>query len=119
VGVIWRGRGWLAPLLLLVTVLAGMATHRFGWWTSRLTTLACVSMSTVAVAWIGARLLLAAPKALGRPLAWWEWVFDFAIFARRPFHSFMFVQLVWWTLGYAFLVVSWAGAILRGEPPSH
>ncbi len=96
-----RGRGFLVPLLFVLSVVAMMPSGDIGVRNCHLIMLGWLLVCGAGVAGLGLRLLLRAPERLGRPLRPWEWVFDFGFSGERPFHSFMFVQAPWWAIAYA------------------
>ena len=96
-----RGRGFLVPLLFVVSVIAMIPSADIGVRNCHLVMLIWLSACGAGVAGLGIRSLLRAPERLGRPLRATEWIFDLALSQPRPFHSFMFVQAPWWTIAYA------------------
>ena len=114
--VLWRGRGNLVPLLLLGSILPMIGSHELGVRTCQMIVLACVVVGGAFIAWYGRKTLLDAAEILGRPLAWWEWVLDPTFDGPRPFHSFMFVQLPWWALVYAWAALYMTRILVFGDP---
>lgn len=99
-----RGNGYLAPLIGLVGLLvAQVAKDSRLLFTGILTSILLGCGIWVAV--YGWKRLLAAQEKLARPLQWYEWVFDATFWKPLPFDSFMFIQMPWWSIGYASLIV--------------
>jgi hypothetical protein len=97
----FRGRGWLVPLLFVSSALCMIPSHEVGVRACRAMMLAWLLLGGAWVAWYGARSLRLAAAALGRPLRVHEWFLDLGYLRPRPFQSFMFVQMPWWTLAFA------------------
>ena len=73
--------------------------------------------SGAGIAWFGRKWLLDAEEILGRPLRWWEWLFDSTFLAPRPFHSFCFIQLPWWAALFA-AAAFYAGRLMIADASS-
>jgi hypothetical protein len=101
---LYRGNGYLAPLIGLVSIMAAQAVKDSRLLFTGLLTFASLG-SGVWVAFYGWRRLRAAEQKLDRSLHWYEWVFDPAFWKPQPFDSFMLIQMPWWSIGYAFLTI--------------
>ena len=96
-----RGRGFLVPLLFVLSVVAMIPSGDIGVRNCHLIMLGWLLACGAGVAGLGVRSLLQAPARLRRPMRAVEWIFDFGLSEPRPFHSFMFVQAPWWAIAYA------------------
>ncbi len=98
---VFRGRGGLGPGLLAAGAVFMLPARELG-------LVLCQSLCLVwilgAGAWIGVygyRTLRRVEAERGSPLAIYEWLIDPPWNLKTPFDSFMYIQLPWWTLGYA------------------
>ena len=105
---IFRGNGYLAPLICIASVLILQVAKPSRLLYTSVTTFALL-VGGVWVAWYGWRRLLAAQQKLERPLHWYEWVFDANFWKPQPFDSFMLIQMPWWSLAYAALIIFMLG----------
>jgi len=96
-----RGRGFLVPLLFLLSVLIMIPSKEIGLHTAHVIMLVWLVVCGAGVLGFGVRSLRRAASALGRPLRAYEWVIDSPFAGPQPFHSFMFIQAPWWSLVYA------------------
>jgi hypothetical protein len=101
---IYRGNGYLAPLIGLVSILVAQLVKDSRLLFAGVEIFALLG-GGVWVALYGWRRLRAAEQKLGRPLHWYEWVFDPTFWKPQPFDSFMLIQMPWWSLGYAAVIV--------------
>ena len=110
-GYVSRGKGYLSPLLILLSVILMMPAREIGVTTSQTLVVVWLLASGAWVLFYGLRSLRGASEILGRPLHPSEWVLDLAFLKPRPFHSFMFIQLPWWSIAHV-LTAGWVLKIM-------
>ncbi|HSC88700.1 MAG TPA: hypothetical protein VLC09_15570 [Polyangiaceae bacterium] len=103
---VFRNNGYVAPLIgvgsLVIMMPATPETVR----PYQIGLLVAWLVGGAWVVWYGLRSLRAAPEKLGRPLRWYEWVFDPIVWKPLPFDSFMLIQMPWWGLGFVAAIVA-------------
>jgi hypothetical protein len=104
--IMFRRRGWIALLLLLLCIaIPGMTLHQ-DLFQERIAMAGLLLLSATFIYWFGTRSMRQAEEYFEQPLPWYGRIFDY--WGVSPFDSLGSVHLRWWAIAFV------GGAVYAG-----